>query len=189
MHREQESRRDAGDALDRPGSGLVRTASTQEVTSEGAESTAEDSPEALDGVPISQAAGWTWHGSCSRRPTIRAAPYGSVTRPLTPANMHKLLLSLLPLLVSPAPAPVAPAALDVSKIYGRIQYVDVFPDYTIEVVDAFPDLKVKEVNAFPDAAGKWEIVTVFPDYKIQKVKAFGDFKVQYVDSFPGPGHD
>ena len=85
--------------------------------------------------------------------------------------MHKLLLSLLPLLVSPAPAPVAPAALDVSKIYGRIQYVDVFPDYTIEVVDAFPDLKVEEVNAFPDAAGKWEIVTVFPDYKIQKVKS------------------
>lgn len=189
MHREQEGRRAAGDAPARAGSGLVRTASTLEVTAEGAERTAEDSPEALDGVSTSEAVGRLWHGSCSRSPTTRATTYGSVTRPLTPANMHKLLLSLLPLLVSPAPAPVVPAALDVSKIYGRIEYVDVFPDYTIEVVDAFPDLKVKEVDAFPDAAGKWEIVTVFPDYKIQKVKAFGDFKVQYVDCFPGPGRD
>ena len=189
MHREQEGTRVAGGAFDRVGSGLFRTASTQEVTAEGAESTAEDSLEVLEGVSTSRAVELPWHGSCSQRTTTPVAPYGSIARPLSPANMHKLLLSLLPLLVSPAPAPGVPAALDVSKIHGRIQYVDVFPDYTIEVVDAFPDLKVQEVDAFPDAAGKWEIVTVFPDYKIQKVKAFGDFKVQYVDSFPGPGHD
>ena len=79
MHREQEGRRTAGDTLDRMCSGLVRTASTQEVTAEGAEGTAEDSPEALDGVSTPQAVGRLWHGSCSRSPTTRAAPYGSVT--------------------------------------------------------------------------------------------------------------
>ena len=74
---------------------------------------------------------------------------------------------------------------DVSKIYGRIQFVDAFPDYTVEVVDAFPDLRVQKVRAFADAAGKWQIVQSFPDFKIQKVRAFGDFKVQFVTSFPG----
>lgn len=74
---------------------------------------------------------------------------------------------------------------DLSRIYGKIQYVDAFPDYKIEVVTAFPDLKVQEVGSFPDAPGKWQIVTSFPDYKIQKVSSFGDFKVQYVTSFPG----
>ena len=69
MHREQEGRSAAGNAPDRIGSGLFRTASTLEVTAEGAESTAEDSPEALDGVSTSQAVGRVWHESCSRTPT------------------------------------------------------------------------------------------------------------------------
>jgi hypothetical protein len=75
--------------------------------------------------------------------------------------------------------------VDVSQIYGRIQYVDAFPDFKVEVVEAFEDLRVKEVNAFPDRAGRWQIVTAFPDFKIQKVKAFGDFKIRYVDAFEG----
>jgi len=75
--------------------------------------------------------------------------------------------------------------IDVSKIFGRIQYVDAFADYKVEVVDAFADLKVKEVKHFPDGAGKWKIVDVFPDFKIQKVKAFGDFKIKFVEHFPG----
>ena len=73
----------------------------------------------------------------------------------------------------------------VSRIYGRIQYVDAFPDYKVEVVTAFEDLGVQEVDAFPDGPGKWQIVTEFPDYKIQKVSAFGDFKIRYVKAFPG----
>ena len=78
----------------------------------------------------------------------------------------RLLLAALPLLcaaASPSNARTAPA-VDVSKIYGRIQFVD----------------------AFPDAAGKWEIVTAFPDYKIQLVRAFADFQIEYVTCFPGP---
>ena len=101
--------------------------------------------------------------------------------------MQNLILPLLLLFVSPSPASQSPDKLDVSKIYGRIQYVDAFADYTIEVVDSFPDLKVEVVDAFADSAGEWEIVTAFPDFTIQKVDAFGDFKVQYVDAFPGPG--
>ncbi len=111
--------------------------------------------------------------------------------------MRYFLLTGLLLSASPCPAPVVEAArdpdcrqhhvrqLDVSKIYGRIQFVDTFPDYTIEEVDAFPDLRVQKVRAFADAAGKWQIVQSFPDFKIQKVRAFGDFKVQFVTSFPG----
>ena len=103
----------------------------------------------------------------------------------------RLLLAALPLLCAAAsPSNARPAPnVDVSKIYGRIQFVDAFPDYTVEVVDAFPDLRVQKVRAFADAAGKWQIVQSFPDFKIQKVRAFGDFKVQFVTSFPGaPRH-
>ena len=101
--------------------------------------------------------------------------------------MRNLILPLLLLFVSHSPASPSPEKVDVSKIYGSIQYEDAFADYTIEVVSAFPDLRVEVVDAFADSAGEWELVTAFPDFTIQKVDAFGDFKVQYVDVFPGPG--
>ena len=75
--------------------------------------------------------------------------------------------------------------VDVSKIYGRIMYVDSFPDYKVQIVNSFPDLKVQVVKSFPDKPGKWKIVNSFPDYKIQIVNSFPDFTVQYVKSFPG----
>lgn len=76
--------------------------------------------------------------------------------------------------------------LDVSKVYGRIQFVSSFPDYKVQVVKSFPDLKVEVVQNFASSAGKWQIVDSFPDYKIQLVESFPDFKIQYVNSFPGP---
>lgn len=78
---------------------------------------------------------------------------------------------------------------DVSRIYGKIQFVESFPDYKVKVVTSFPDLKVKLVEHFPDAPGKWQIVDRFPDYKIQIVESFPDFTIQYVSSFPGPARD
>mgnify|MGYP003389498752 CR=1 FL=1 len=74
---------------------------------------------------------------------------------------------------------------DVSKIYGKIQFVNSFPDFKVQIVNSFPDLKVKVVNSFPDKVGKWKIVNSFPDFKIQIVNSFPDFKVKYVNSFPG----
>ena len=76
-------------------------------------------------------------------------------------------------------------AVDVSKIYGKIQIVKSFPDYKVQVVNSFPDLKVQVVNSFPDKPGKWQMVNSFPDFKIQLVDSFPDFKIKYVSSFPG----
>lgn len=87
--------------------------------------------------------------------------------------------------VSNAVSSTHKAKPDVSKIYGKIQIVNSFPDYKVQIVNSFPDLKVQVVNSFPDKAGKWQIVNSFPDYKIQIVNSFPDFKVQYVNSFPG----
>ena len=87
-----------------------------------------------------------------------------------------------------AAAPLATRAkrkVDVSKIYGKIMYVDSFPDYKVQIVNSFPNLKVQVVKSFPDKPGKWKIVNSFPDYKIQLVNSFPDFTVQYVTSFPG----
>lgn len=71
------------------------------------------------------------------------------------------------------------------RLYGKIQWVDAFPDVKVQIVDAFPDIKVKFVDAFPDRPGTWQVVDAFPDFKVQKVSAFPDYKIQIVDAFPG----
>jgi hypothetical protein len=75
---------------------------------------------------------------------------------------------------------------DLSKVHGRIQYVDRFPDYRVEVVDALEDLEVQEVSCLANGPGLWQIVDTFPDYKIQIVDSFSDFKIRFVSSLPGP---
>ncbi len=77
-------------------------------------------------------------------------------------------------------------AVDVSKVYGRIQIVDSFPDYKVQIVNAHEHLRVEKVTAFANRAGKWEIVDNFPDFKIQIVDVHPDFKIRLVDNFPGP---
>jgi hypothetical protein len=70
-------------------------------------------------------------------------------------------------------------------LFGKIQFVDSFPDIKIQVVDSFPDLKVKIVESFPNECGEWQIVDSFPDVKVQIVESFPDLKIKFVDSFPG----
>jgi len=74
---------------------------------------------------------------------------------------------------------------DKCKLFGRIEYVDAFPDVRVQVVDAFPDIRVQVVDAFPDGPGRWQIVDSFPDYRVQKVDAFPDYRIEFVDAFPG----
>jgi hypothetical protein len=76
--------------------------------------------------------------------------------------------------------------VDVSKIHGRIQYVQSFPDYKVQAVTSFADLHVQIVTSFPDKPGQWQIVESFPDYKIEMVNSFPDFTIEFVNSFPGP---
>lgn len=71
------------------------------------------------------------------------------------------------------------------KLYGKVQFVESFPDIKIEYVNAFPDIRVEFVNAFPEKCGMWEITESFPDFKVQVVKSFPDIKVEVVTAFPG----
>lgn len=84
-----------------------------------------------------------------------------------------------------SPPVLACGKVNVSKVFGKIQFVDSFPDYRVKVVDSFPDLKVKKVASFPTGPGKWQIVNSFPDFKIKIVDSFPDFTIKYVSSFPG----
>jgi hypothetical protein len=70
-------------------------------------------------------------------------------------------------------------------LYGKVQFVESFPDFKVQFVESFPDLKVKFVDFFPNECGKWQIVDDFPDFKVQIVEYFPDFKVEIVDDFPG----
>ncbi len=76
---------------------------------------------------------------------------------------HAWILALPALLLgTPLDADPPP---DVSQIYGRIQFVESFPDYKVKVVEHFADLHVQTVSAFPDRPGRWQMVESFPDYK------------------------
>ena len=75
--------------------------------------------------------------------------------------------------------------VDKCKLFGKIKFVDNFPDVKIQIVEHFPDLKVKKVKNFADKPGLWRIVENFPDFKVQIVDNFPDYKVKYVDNFPG----
>jgi hypothetical protein len=70
-------------------------------------------------------------------------------------------------------------------LYGKVKFVESFPDIKVQIVDAFPDLKIQLVNSFPDDCGKWQIVESFPDVKIKIVDSFPDIKIKFVESFPG----
>jgi hypothetical protein len=89
------------------------------------------------------------------------------------------------IVLSASPACPADPPADLGKIYGRIQFVEHFPDYRVKIVEHFADLHVERVEHFADAPGKWQIVDSFPDYKIQLVDHFPDFTIKYVEHFPG----
>ena len=71
------------------------------------------------------------------------------------------------------------------KLYGKIKFVENFPDIKVQVVENFPDLKVKKVENFPDSCGVWKIVENFPDLTVKIVENFGDIKIKFVENFPG----
>ncbi len=70
-------------------------------------------------------------------------------------------------------------------LYGKIKFVESFPDVKIKFVQSFPDIKVKFVTSFLDKCGEWQVVESFPDLKVQVVESFPDIKVKIVESFPG----
>ncbi len=70
-------------------------------------------------------------------------------------------------------------------LYGKVQRVDSFADFKIEITQGFPTLKVQRMDAFADECGEWEFVDSFPDFTVEVVGSFGDFSVEYVDAFPG----
>lgn len=63
--------------------------------------------------------------------------------------MFKAVVASL-LLISPLCASAA-SSVDVSKVYGKIQFVD-----------SYPDLKVQQVGTYADAPGKWQVVNFYP---------------------------
>jgi hypothetical protein len=71
------------------------------------------------------------------------------------------------------------------KLYGKVQFVESFPDFKVQIVNSFPDLKVQTVSTFPDGCGKWQTVSSFPDFKVQLVKSSPDLKIESVMTFPG----
>lgn len=71
------------------------------------------------------------------------------------------------------------------RLYGRIKFVDSFPDITVKIVKSFPDIEIKIVNSFPDKCCLWQIVDSFPDLKVKIVESFPDLKIKFVESFPG----
>jgi hypothetical protein len=68
---------------------------------------------------------------------------------LLPLVLGALGMALLPAMPRPAaspapttpPSPAAPDTVDLTQIYGRIQFVEHFPDFTIQYVEHFPGVE------------------------------------------------
>lgn len=71
------------------------------------------------------------------------------------------------------------------KLYGKIEFVDSFPDLKIREVTALADLKVEMVSALPSRCGQWEEVTSLPHLRVKRVTSFEDLSVRFVTAFPG----
>src|SRR5258706_1562023 len=104
----------------------------------------------------------------------------------------KFLKTILAVVVSAAASGALAGPIDKDKctfkghkLYGKVQFVEIFPDFKIQLVTSFADLKVQRVGSFPDACGKWQVVDTFPDFKVQIVNSFPDLKIEYVQTFPG----
>lgn len=71
------------------------------------------------------------------------------------------------------------------QLYGKVKFVESFPDIKIQFVESFPDINVQLVSSFPNDCGKWQVVESFPDFTVQVVESFPDLKVKTVESFAG----
>lgn len=109
-------------------------------------------------------------------------------------NLVKILTVLLSCILIPNSLSFGQAEDEINEdectfnsilLFGKIQFVESFPDLTVRVVDSFPDLKVKIVDSFADDCGEWQIVDSFPDVKVKIVESFADIKIKFVESFPG----
>ena len=65
------------------------------------------------------------------------------------------VLLIATMLVTMVPAICSAGAVKVQKVssfpdkIGQWQFVDSFPDFTIQFVDSFPDIKIQYVDSFP----------------------------------------
>jgi hypothetical protein len=82
-------------------------------------------------------------------------------------------------------AAVAECTFNGIKLYGRMKFVNAFPDIRIQYVEHFPDIRVLFVSSFPDKCGRWQVVENFADFTVQLVEHFPDIKVKVVEHFPG----
>jgi hypothetical protein len=72
-----------------------------------------------------------------------------------------------------------------TRLYGKVEIVEAFPDLKVQVVNSMPDLDVKFVENFPDECGEWQVAKIFPDLRVQFVNIFPDLKIRIVNSSPG----
>ena len=75
------------------------------------------------------------------------------------------------------------------NLWGNVQFVDSFPDFTIRFVDSFPDFEVRLSEQTPSGPGHWREGTSFPDFTVKVVDSFPDFEIRLTDSPDTPCED
>jgi hypothetical protein len=116
-------------------------------------------------------------------------PYFEYIYEKVPINFYLMKTFLLLLFPVTMHSSVSPITKDCRckgiPLYGKVKFVNSFPDFKIKYVSHFPDIKVKMVERFANECGKWQVVDNFPDFTVQVVNAFPDFTVRLVENFPG----
>ncbi len=70
-------------------------------------------------------------------------------------------------------------------LYGRVQVVNAFADFRVEVVPFSADLKVQAIDRMPMYCGEWQFVDSTPDFTIEYVPFSADLQIEFVDALPG----
>lgn len=72
-------------------------------------------------------------------------------------------------------------------LYGKVVFVDEYPDITIKFVDAYADIEVKITDSSYQSCCEWKVVDKtegYPDLRVKVVKDYPDITVKTVSDYP-----
>lgn len=72
-------------------------------------------------------------------------------------------------------------------LYGKVQIVEDYPDFTVKITDDFYDLVIKETGNVQCECGEYRLSDDYPDIRIKIVDDYPDIRVRYAgwNEFPG----
>ena len=72
-------------------------------------------------------------------------------------------------------------------LYGKVKFVNEYPDITIKFVDAYADIEVKITDSSYQSCCEWKVVDsseCYPDLRVKVVRDYPDITIRVVTDYP-----